>query len=1478
MNENIRINNYDQIEPLLSGIEGGILGAIDARIPSSKGKPKRCVVVMSYFGIHILRPIMLSRKWKIKLFVSQLNISKIECVDETTKIIYAENEILRLSSEDINLIVNIIIQTNSTLMQDSNIDLKLDFINYPKEKPRYPIRTEKNQRIQAIRFAILCAKYNEPFNNELTKLFTQFSMSFRTAIAFDSSIQTVSNPKPIIGTLAFESKLTILQLNNFCPECIGLIIYQALKKLKSLRSIVLSNYPDIQFDQFNFCKVKNPSVVAWKFDNCFSTSNFAQLGVNFQQFSEYPGDIQSLTFSNCTLSPRSADRISNALLTSRCFRMLEVLKFEFISTDSKSTIKVFSQLQDSVKKIPSLRYYSCANWIPAINHFPAAADSKFKVIKSNYLTHIDFSKTNFSKVLGTIILPPELVAITLENSYFCAISLRNMLLAISNLKNKIYFNLSGYKMSEEERNLFRAGQTDIKPFTNIVELHWNRNSFNLENVEQFTRIFLRSPHLKYLTLSGIFNEKNLNILEIIITAIADSQLCGLEIQGTNENNLGDKIFDLLRSIKKIRKLRSLDLVGHQFTDSVAILLLKGIKFMKNLIELRIDSTKLTDKTSVYGFYNNIMVIPFFKYFHAPKFDLERVIDSDIYNNMHGVHHEKFFSRFVNFNRCCTDESRMFFYSFSNDMTQLLEYHNNFPYYLFNSPGNDPLYLLSPFPTTCDVFSLWKFPLKDSNEPIILSQANCFTSPFDVPKYGPSSHEIPIPQIISKLSRNKINFNSTTKSKHKKAKEDEPEIVKTEEKPVEEENSKINLKLIAVSPNNDSISQKESVVAYDIPELQEQINIQHSIFPEDLDRTIKSLNFINNACEKISRENNIEVDEISINNPLPVDPFVPDQDLMDLSNEYCMMINKKCEKIFEEDEIEFEQIQTERMNSQNFLSNLAMSQGTFDGIFGVTRYENDDDNFDSYLSGPGMFSSSGRGFESSSSRRRAAHNNSISQFNIPQYLDSSSLLVQNNNEIMFNAQISKNNNDQSNEEFLEELMKDEINNPDIFIKFEEEPENKKEEPKVINYNECDRIKLNVYHDFENNFEELAKFSKPLDLEDGFDKDQIPRIPKPVPDKSYIKYFHFNSNESEIGKIQVSEDISDEVKSILLDISSDDERIEKLNYRFLETDDSLNLEDEVPIKETEEYDFFSSEFEISENDKIIHEETESLGFPTALNTGINNTLTVPDIPLPVAIEEIEFKQIPYTLNTEDDLDYPYVDIPLPRPPTDDAPLDLSSSEISSDEIYGKLMFEARIGSVPQFMPPPILKHPENDLIENIPMPEPLNEEQSSKPVYFPPTHKTPTFDKAAISHKFNRRLSIPLEIPPPLESGIIGMQSIPPDNLPPPLSTKIPTIVTPTVPTISVPPISSGQKVASIGTQLPEVFVQPLPQVFVQSDQPSEIDIDDYADPWLFEEDEKEKVLDLLEDFNDEYAKPTEIIFRQTFVPLVAYGFDQVIPIL
>ncbi|EAY08897.1 hypothetical protein TVAG_464450 [Trichomonas vaginalis G3] len=249
MSDSIRIENFEQIESLISDLEGGILGALNAEILSSKGKPKKCVVVLSYFGIHIFRPVIFARTWKIKLFVSELNINSIEYADENTRIISAGKETIHLKSKDIDLVENSIITVHCTLMQDSNVHLELNFINYPKEKPRYPIRTEKHPRIQAIRFSILCAKYNQPFNSSITRLFSEFAISHRTSITFDSSLTPIENPKTIIGTLLFEPNITILQFDNFCPECIGFIIAEALKKLKSLRSIVLMNYPSIQFNQ-----------------------------------------------------------------------------------------------------------------------------------------------------------------------------------------------------------------------------------------------------------------------------------------------------------------------------------------------------------------------------------------------------------------------------------------------------------------------------------------------------------------------------------------------------------------------------------------------------------------------------------------------------------------------------------------------------------------------------------------------------------------------------------------------------------------------------------------------------------------------------------------------------------------------------------------------------------------------------------------------------------------------------------------------------------------------------------------------------------------------------------------------------------------------------------------------------------------------------------------------------------------------------
>ncbi|EAY08898.1 hypothetical protein TVAG_464460 [Trichomonas vaginalis G3] len=449
-------------------------------------------------------------------------------------------------------------------------------------------------------------------------------------------------------------------------------------------------------------------------------------------------------------------------------------------------------------------------------------------------------------------------------------------------------------MTEDETRIFNSGLQDIKPLTNIVELHWSRNSFTLETAEQFSRIFLRSPHIKYIGLSGIFNKTNLNVMETIITAISESPIWGLEIEGTEENRLGDKIFDLMKSVKKIHKLKSLDIIGHNFSDSIAVTLLKGIKFMKSLSELSIDKTSLNNKTSVYGFYNNIMVIPFLKSFYPHVYDIKNVMEKDVFVHQHGLHHEKFFGRYVNFSKPTNIYSRMFFYSNSIDMTKVYDYSNKFPIYLFTSPSDDPLYLMSPNVPNCSLLSLWTFPLISKNENLSIVQKNLFISPFSVPHKAPTSHEFVIPHVLHKtMGRHTFLIDQNDKNEKVTKILNNSENFQQNELPNEEQNNNT-IKLIKVN-NTENVIQNNFNPFYDVEEIQDQINVQHSIFPEDLDRTINSLNYINKICCKISNDRKIDIEEITIENPSPISgTFSVDPELSEMSKKLCKTIYTKSE--------------------------------------------------------------------------------------------------------------------------------------------------------------------------------------------------------------------------------------------------------------------------------------------------------------------------------------------------------------------------------------------------------------------------------------------------------------------------------------------------------------------------------------------------------------------------------------------------------
>ena len=161
LSKNFKIENMELIKQILLPYEAEYIIAVYGDILNSISNSIKCVIVITYYGIHFFKISMFNKNYIPYLFISHFDIKKFEYFEENSRMIITKNSYFNILSDKINLIENSISYALKVLYYNSRLKIPEIFFNYLKNQPNSPEVKKKKSNLSKIRYIAYCMKYDQ---------------------------------------------------------------------------------------------------------------------------------------------------------------------------------------------------------------------------------------------------------------------------------------------------------------------------------------------------------------------------------------------------------------------------------------------------------------------------------------------------------------------------------------------------------------------------------------------------------------------------------------------------------------------------------------------------------------------------------------------------------------------------------------------------------------------------------------------------------------------------------------------------------------------------------------------------------------------------------------------------------------------------------------------------------------------------------------------------------------------------------------------------------------------------------------------------------------------------------------------------------------------------------------------------------------------------------------------------------------------
>jgi hypothetical protein len=580
-----------------------ILFAESGKMPSSKGKPKKCVLAVNLSGIFLLRP-QAGTIFKLSLFVSTYEIETITWNDakrRTVTVIDRPTTYFSCKHAD-EAVVWILAARRALFLglhdpRPPTTEGFTDDLRIPA--PSFLVSQEN---LAQLRYVCLSRRFESQPSEGTIELLGSIDPSKNPTLLIDETTGSLDNLKCFTMPILQFTGLTTVHIQATAPYSVCRLVHYLVKGSSSIRTIIIADYEFLIPAQLRFAKQKHNQTapLSLLFLNCaLPPEIFADL---MTELATFAGDYQRLTFTGMEMNAMTCESLFSALETGRPFRTLEVLELEHCTLRQPANSVADLILKGIARIVRQLRFlykFSLSRW-----SFPFWVPLGL-FSKMNCLTEIKLQRIEMHQTFENLSVPGWTYLLDFSSSSFSPASFLSMLEMVSRCRTPLSLVLQDITMAEEAWQTVFGQFEGINPPTCLQELNWSGNLLPASAIAKWVRCFFSTGRIRFLAIDRLFRTSSLADLKTLLQSIPPNTLWGLSVGGGFYSNFAGHFQTFLQVLDIVKGIAILRLDGQKLSDSDVTLILNFLQRHDHIREFSCDDTGITTEAVLFEFYRNL---------------------------------------------------------------------------------------------------------------------------------------------------------------------------------------------------------------------------------------------------------------------------------------------------------------------------------------------------------------------------------------------------------------------------------------------------------------------------------------------------------------------------------------------------------------------------------------------------------------------------------------------------------------------------------------------------------------------------------------------------------------------------------------------------------------------------------------------------------------------------------------------------------
>jgi hypothetical protein len=595
LKKNIPASLFHRLTPILFADQG--------QIPSSKGKKKKCYIVVTLAGIYFFRPQKLASQFKLGEFISTYSITEIAWQDARRRDLATKTKNIYFICNHADDAVGFIVSARNALFVRCSDPTPIRLRNFPAQ----PVSSSLNvyvsdDTISQVRYVCCCLRCGVPTSEKLLDFFHRLDPETNRTLFLDESLDSPAHLSCLTTPVNALGKLTTIHFKSYAPFAVCRLAHHLMKKSATVRTIIFENYTHMVPAQLRMDKLCLQPTEPLSF-------TFLKLGIPESDFlslvdelAKYDGEFQRLTIIGVQLTGPMAKSIFRAVTQVRCFRGLEVLEFDRVDLKGIPSERMVKNITRLAKHSRFLNRLSLAHWsVPVSPPMPM-------FMTSFSLQELVLSKQDLSQALPEFEVPSNLRLMNFSFCHFTVASIQSLFTILSRCRTSISLILQDLTIPEAHwMQLFDAFK-QLPKLTCIQELDWSGNRLPSAVIPQFVQYFFGTNDIKFLAVDRVFRTSLIGDLQRLLQGLPIAKMWGLSLGGGVESNFSGNFKLFTQVLDAAEGIVILHIDGQKMTDGDSQLFLEFLERQRNISEISCDDSNLSSEQLFLDFYRRLDVL------------------------------------------------------------------------------------------------------------------------------------------------------------------------------------------------------------------------------------------------------------------------------------------------------------------------------------------------------------------------------------------------------------------------------------------------------------------------------------------------------------------------------------------------------------------------------------------------------------------------------------------------------------------------------------------------------------------------------------------------------------------------------------------------------------------------------------------------------------------------------------------------------